>query len=453
VPPHVVTCRCGAARGPDIGAPGPATTSFDAGDPDPPNRLARRLLEGVALLIAAGLAILYYMGGHRTAAPAAEQPRAASAPTATDRRSSLQIPTSSSAAVAPPAVSRATDPDPRPARAAEVERTDPVPSSLEDVVDRAMPSLVRVETASGFGSGFFVRPDTILTNAHVVGANSFVSVRRPDGRTVQGRVETTAPDFDIAVVRVADSDAGQPVLSIGSGIRMRPGQEVVALGTPLGLQNTVTRGIVSALRQVGPVSLVQTDAAINPGNSGGPILNRAGQVVAIATMTVKPGVGQGLSFGVAIDHAQALLDGRLPAPAAGSPLAGLNQVVAQPPSASPVDAARDEGARSYEQTIAQIARAADALDGQWRSFVPACYRGPIVGSFERPWFAVFEPRAMQGTVSPGCTAAFGDIRRTAERMRDEVHAADEVARRADVYPGTRRDVLRRNRLDYAGWER
>ncbi len=73
----------------------------------------------------------------------------------------------------------------------------------------------------------------------------------------------------------------------------------------MGLQNTVTRGIVSAVRQVGPVTLVQTDAAVNPGNSGGPVLDREGMVIGIATMAVKAGLGQGLSFAVAIDHATA----------------------------------------------------------------------------------------------------------------------------------------------------
>jgi hypothetical protein len=321
------------------------------------------------------------------------------------------------------------------------------------MIDRAMASLVRVETAGGLGSGFFVRQDTVLTNMHVVAGSSFVTVRRPDGRTVQARVESTAPDFDLAVLRLSESDPGQAVLALGSGVRTRPGQEVVALGTPLGLQNTVTRGIVSAVRRVGPAILVQTDAAINPGNSGGPILDRSGRVIAIATMSVRPGVGQGLSFGVAIDHAQALLEGKLEGHANGSPTSGLNQVISQQAAASETDAARERGSRAYEQTITQIARAADGLDDRWRSFTRVCYRGPIGGSFDRPWFALFDQRAMRGTVPSGCEATFGDIQQTAERIRNAVQAGDESARRADVFPGVRRDVLRRYHLDYAGWDR
>jgi S1-C subfamily serine protease len=325
---------------------------------------------------------------------------------------------------------------------------------LEDVISRAMPAVVRIETSSGLGSGFFVASDTILTNVHVVTGSSAVTVRLQDGRAIQGVVGAMAPDFDIAVVKTALADASLTPLRMGSALRTRQGQEVVALGSPLGLQNTVTRGIVSALRQAGAVMLVQTDAAINPGNSGGPLLDRSGTVVGITTMAVKPGVGQGLSFAVAVEHAAALLEGRLPSSGAAAPAASLNQIVAPPqaPAAPPVAASseRDRGVAVFEQTVAQLAQDADRLDDRWRNFYTVCYRGQIAGTFDRPWFAVFDSRAMQGTVAAGCETAFGDIRSAANRIRDTLRAADEAARRADVYPGARRDVLRRFRLDYAG---
>ena len=106
-----------------------------------------------------------------------------------------------------------------------------------------------------------------------------------------------------------------------------------------------------------------------------------------------------------------------------------------------------------EQTLAQLARRADGLDERWRQFKPRCYEGPVAGTFERQWFAFWEPRAMQGAVSPGCGASFGDIRHAADDIRRQVIAAEEAARQADVYPGTRRDLRRRYRLDYAGWDR
>jgi len=92
-------------------------------------------------------------------------------------------------------------------------------------------------------------------------------VRRQHARGQRGRL---LAETDVAVLRVLDPDASQQVLPLGSAARVRTGQEVIAVGSPLGvLQSSVTRGIVSAVRAVGGVTLVQTDAAINPGNSGG----------------------------------------------------------------------------------------------------------------------------------------------------------------------------------------
>jgi S1-C subfamily serine protease len=322
---------------------------------------------------------------------------------------------------------------------------------LEDVIGRAMPAVVRVESAGGFGSGFFVAPDTILTNVHVVGRNSSVTIRRTDGTTTTARVETTAEELDIAIMRISNPSPDQPTLPMGSGMSARPGQEVFALGTPLGLQNTVTRGIVSAVRDVGGVTLVQTDAAINPGNSGGPLLDRAGSVIGIATMGMRSSVAQGLSFGVAIEHAQSLMAGRR-SPATGTPMSSLNQAMSGKPGALESDTVREEAGRAFEQAIAALARKADALDGLWSSFKTTCYEGRVVGSFDHEWFAFWNPRAMQGVVSPGCGPSFADIRGGAEGIRNGVLGAEETARRADVYPGQRRDILKRYRLAYTGWE-
>ena len=327
------------------------------------------------------------------------------------------------------------------------------PAELEDVISRAMPALVRVETAAGFGSGFFITPDTMLTNVHVVGDNPTVTVRRPDGKTLTARVEATAPELDIAVIRISNPDPGQPTLPMGSGARARAGQEVIALGTPVGLQNTVTRGIVSAVREVGGLTLVQTDAAINPGNSGGPLLDRSGQVIGITTMSTRSSVAQGLGFAVAIEHAQALLAGKRSTEPRGTPVATLNEAMSGRKAPGEVDEARERSAKTYEGLIASISRSADALDDRWRSFKRICYEGRVVSAFDHEWFAFWDPRAMQGAVSPGCGSTFADIRRAADDIRDSVIAAGEAARQADVYPGTRRDILRRYRLDYPGWDK
>jgi Trypsin len=201
------------------------------------------------------------------------------------------------------------------------------------------------------------------------------------------------------------------------------------------------------------LTLVQTDAAINPGNSGGPLLDRSGLVIGITTLGMRSSVAQGLSFAVAIEHAQALLAGKRSTERRGTPLTTLNEAMSGRPAPSDGEAARDRSAKTYEQIIATLARRADALDERWRTFKRSCYNVRVVGVFDREWFAFWDTQAMQGMVLPGCGPAFSDLRRAADDLRDAVVAAGEAARQADVYPGTRRDVLRRYHLDYAGWDR
>ena len=330
-----------------------------------------------------------------------------------------------------------TPPDRAPSRPA-------ADSSLEDVVARATPAVVLIETAGSRGSGFFVKPDTILTNAHVVGTETSVTIRRAGGDKISARVTAVALELDLAVLKTSTSLENQPVVQLGALARVRPGQEVVAIGSPLGLlQNSVTRGIVSAIRQLGAVTVIQTDAAINPGNSGGPLLDRQGDVIGITTMGVK--AAQGLSFAVASDHAQDLLDGRRSMSTA-TPLTSLNTTLQSAGAAIGSDEIRQRGTASYEQALAQLARRADDLDEYWRRFKTSCYEGRIAGTFERDWFALWDPKAMQGTVAPGCGAAFAEAKRTGEQIRTEALAAEEAARRTGVYPGARRDVRQKYRL-------
>jgi S1-C subfamily serine protease len=339
---------------------------------------------------------------------------------------------------------------PAPSMSDEADPSTPAPASasLEDLVSRASPAVVVVETSSGRGSGFFVTPDTVLTNVHVVSSSASVTLRRPDGSTTPARVEAQSAPFDIAVLRASNPIVDQPTLAMGSAANARVGQEVVAIGTPLGfLQNTVSRGIVSALRDVDGATMIQTDAAINPGNSGGPLLDRTGRVIGV----IKSGYNgrNGLSFAVAIDHARTVLEGKTAAP---STTASTSQYRAISPAvASPADQRRDDAKKMFDQAIAQLARRADVLDIRWRAFRKNCYEGRIVGSFDREWYALWDQRAMQGAVAPGCGVFFGEFRQMADAIRDAVIAADEAARQADVYPGTRRDVLRHWRLD--GWSK
>jgi len=321
---------------------------------------------------------------------------------------------------------------------------------LEDLVARVSRAVVVIETSTGRGSGVFVRADTIITNAHVTGSELTVRIRRASGDMTTARVETVARDFDLAVLRLSPAATDQAIVSLGTASGVRAGQEVVAIGSALGvLQNTVTRGIVSGIREAGGVTLIQTDAAINPGNSGGPLVDRQGNVIGINTMGVAS--AQGISFAVAADHVRELLGGQHTTLTSATPASSMNQTL-NGRTVSDTDVSRERALNAYDEVIGQLARKADALDDYWRRFKSTCYKGPVAGSgFAREWFALFDARAMRGTVLEGCTNAFADAQQQANAVRDGVTAADEAARRADVYPGARRDILKRHRLDYAAW--
>lgn len=161
----------------------------------------------------------------------------------------------------------------------------------------------------GTGSGFIINTDgQILTNAHVVDGADTVNVILKDGRTFKGKVMGADPVTDVAVVKIQADNL--PTVRLGNSEQLRPGEWAIAIGNPLGLDNTVTTGIISATgrssSQVGVpdkrVNFIQTDAAINPGNSGGPLLNARGEVIGINTAIIQG--AQGLGFSIPISTAQ-----------------------------------------------------------------------------------------------------------------------------------------------------
>jgi len=196
-------------------------------------------------------------------------------------------------------------------------------SNFIAAVERTGSAVVRIDSARtlrrsrqpgervlrGTGSGFIIKSDgLILTNAHVVNRADKVNVTLKDGRRFTGQVLGTDELTDVAVVKIQASNL--PVVNIGNSDRLQPGEWAITIGNPLGLDNTVTAGIISATGRsssdVGVpdkrVGFIQTDAAINPGNSGGPLLNQQGQVIGMNTAII--GGAQGLGFAIPINKAQ-----------------------------------------------------------------------------------------------------------------------------------------------------
>jgi len=175
-----------------------------------------------------------------------------------------------------------------------------------------MPSMPSPEQQKhiSLGSGFIISPDGyILTNNHVVAGADEVTVRLQDRRTFTAKVVGTDPKYDIALLKVKDGDS-LPTVSIGDSRSLKPGQWVLAIGSPFGFDYTVTQGIVSAIgRNLGSsdqpyTSFIQTDVPINRGNSGGPLFNLQGQVVGINSQIYSNTGGyQGVSFSIPIDVA------------------------------------------------------------------------------------------------------------------------------------------------------
>jgi putative serine protease PepD len=212
--------------------------------------------------------------------------------------------------------------------------------SVEQVAAKVVPSVVALHTDAGSqsyeGSGIILTADgLIMTNAHVVSAaadadpvglgGAHTTVTFADGHTAPFAIVAADPTSDVAVVR-AQGIAGLTPVTLGTSGNLRVGQEVLAVGSPLGLDGTVTTGIISALdRPVSTVSdsanqataldAIQTDAPMNPGNSGGPLVNMNGQVIgmnsAIASMGSSPDAQSGsigLGFAIPVDQAKRVAD-------------------------------------------------------------------------------------------------------------------------------------------------
>ncbi len=198
-----------------------------------------------------------------------------------------------------------------------------------------IPNIPSQQVQRGVGSGFVVSSDgLIVTNAHVVDGSDKVEVTLKDGRTFKGKVMGTDSLTDVAVIKI---DAqGLPAVTFADSDRLQPGEWAIAIGNPLGLDNTVTTGIVSATgrtsAQIGvadkQVSFIQTDAAINPGNSGGPLLNAQGEVIGVNTAIIQN--AQGIGFAIPVNTARDIAEELIAKGKADHPFLGIQMVEITP---------------------------------------------------------------------------------------------------------------------------
>ena len=198
------------------------------------------------------------------------------------------------------------------------------PTSVAGIYERVSPGVVYIAATTaqgqGSGSGFVVGTDgTIVTNDHVVEGAERVSVRfTENGDPLTAKVVGTDPSTDIALLDVDESkvEGGVQPLPLAESKALRPGQPAIAIGSPFGLQGTVTSGIVSALnREIQAPNgftisgIIQTDAAINPGNSGGPLLDGEGRVIGVNSQIATNGgaSNSGVGFAVPIDTVKSVI--------------------------------------------------------------------------------------------------------------------------------------------------
>ncbi|MCF8551864.1 MAG: trypsin-like peptidase domain-containing protein [Candidatus Nanopelagicales bacterium] len=219
----------------------------------------------------------------------------------------------------------------------------PAEGSIAAVAAAVQPSVVQLNVSGsdgdGTGTGFVVSEDGyIVTNNHVAGPageNGTIDVTFADGSTATGKLVGADAGYDLAVVKV--DRAGLTPLTLGSSDAINVGDLAIAIGSPLGLQGTVTSGIVSALNRpviaggegdTAYINAIQTDAAINPGNSGGPLVNGAGEVIgvnsAIATLGLGAGSGNiGLGFAIPVDTAKRIVDEIINTGSSQTPIIGV----------------------------------------------------------------------------------------------------------------------------------
>jgi S1-C subfamily serine protease len=268
-----------------------------------------------------------------------------------------------------------------------------------ELFERASPAVVQVvapregrvglgepdhEAGPGVGSGtgfLWDQAGNIVTNAHVVSGARRVAIRTASGQVVSGEIAGIAPNYDLAVVRTLSFGPLAAPLPVGTSSDLKVGQAVFAIGNPFGLDQTLTTGVISALKRRMPTAggreiadVIQTDAAINPGNSGGPLLDSAGRLIGVTTAIISPsGAYAGIGFAIPIDTVNRVVpalirDGRVPTPGIGiiaaseavaSRIGREGIIVVRTVPGSPAERAGLQGVNEAAGTIGDVIVAVD----------------------------------------------------------------------------------------------
>ena len=224
------------------------------------------------------------------------------------------------------------------AERANIELFERVSPSVVQVVARSAAANPLAEDEGGegaageaSGTGFiWDNAGHVVTNNHVVQNGSEVAVRFASGEVAQAEIIGVAPNYDLAVLRIKNARQLPPPVALGSSTELKVGQSAFAIGNPFGLDQSLTSGIISALKRRLPTSsgreisnVIQTDTAINPGNSGGPLLDSAGRLIGVNTAILSPsGSSAGIGFAIPADIVNRVVpelikNGRVPTPGIG----------------------------------------------------------------------------------------------------------------------------------------
>jgi 2-alkenal reductase len=261
-----------------------------------------------------------------------------------------------------------------------------------EIFKRVSPSVVQVasqsaanvfsEGGASAGTGF-IWDDSghVVTNNHVVQQARAVAVRFASGRVARTTLVGSAPNYDLAVLRITGAARLPPPIALGSSADLKVGQSAFAIGNPFGLDQSMTSGIVSALKRRLPTAtgreianVIQTDTAINPGNSGGPLLDSAGRVIGVTTAIISPsGSNAGIGFAIPVDTVNRVVpelirNGRVSTPgigivaadeAVGAPLGTEGVVVMGTAPGSPAERAGIRGVDLASGNLGDIITAAE----------------------------------------------------------------------------------------------